>query len=350
MARRSPGDGSLYQRRTDGLWVAQYQGEYRYSKDKATAKSKLRKLMTEADEVKPENITVGKYIDQWFDFAKPNLKPSTIKRYRESIEVHIKPNIGDTKLHKVEALTVQEMYAAMLRAGLSSTTVNIVHSVLSSAYKCAIKWRLVRHNIMADVDAPRIVRKEVEVFTPQEVRALLSAASGNHLEGVYVLALSTGMRGGEILALQRPDVSMDAGILQVRRTLILNGSGIGTPKSKNSYRTIQLPQVALDALERHTNKNGASLWLFPGKSGQNLRYHSFIRFQWKRLVEYAGIDYKCFHTCRHYVASELLRKGIPISAVARYLGDNEVTILRTYSHLIDGMQNMAASAMDEALG
>jgi Phage integrase, N-terminal SAM-like domain len=90
MARRSTGDGSLYQRKTDGLWVAQYQGEYRYSKDKATVKSKLRKLMTEADEVRPKNITVGKYIDQWFDFAKPNLKPSTIKRYREAIEVHIR--------------------------------------------------------------------------------------------------------------------------------------------------------------------------------------------------------------------------------------------------------------------
>jgi integrase len=162
MARRSPGDGSLYQRKTDGLWVAQYQGEYRYSKDKATAKSKLRKLMTEAEEVRPKNITVGKYIDQWFEYAKPNLKPSTVKRYREAIEVHIRPSMGDTKLHKVDALTVQEMYAAMMRAGLSSTTVNIVHSVLSSAYKRAVKWRLVRHNIMADVDAPRIERKEVE--------------------------------------------------------------------------------------------------------------------------------------------------------------------------------------------
>jgi hypothetical protein len=170
MARRSPGNGSLYQRKTDGLWVAQYQGEYRYSKDKATAKRKLHKLMTEADEVKPKNITVGKYIDRWFDFAKPNLKPSTIKRYKEVIEVHIKPAFRDAKLHKVDTLTVQEMYAAMMRAGLSSTTINIVHSVLSSAYKRAVKWRVVRHNIMADVDAPRIERKEVEVFTPEEVR------------------------------------------------------------------------------------------------------------------------------------------------------------------------------------
>jgi site-specific recombinase XerC len=167
MARRSPGDESLYQRK-DGLWVAQHNGQYRYSKDKEKARAKLHKLLTEAEEVKPQNITLGKYLDQWFDFAKPNLKPSTVKRYREAIEVHIRPNIGETELHKVDPLAVQEIYAAMMRAGLSATTVNIVHSVLSSAYKRAVKWRLIKHNIMADVDASRIHRKEVEVFTPVE--------------------------------------------------------------------------------------------------------------------------------------------------------------------------------------
>jgi integrase len=163
MARRSPGDGCLYQRK-DRLWVAQYQGKYRYSKDKATAKSTLRTLMTEAEASLPENITVGKYIGQWFDYAKPNLKPTTIKRYSEAIEIHIKPAVGDAKLHKMDALTVENMYAGMLRDGLSPGTVSIVHSVLSSAFRRAVKWRKVNLNIMADVDAPRIERKEVEDF------------------------------------------------------------------------------------------------------------------------------------------------------------------------------------------
>jgi integrase len=89
--------------------------------------------------------------------------------------------------------------------------------------------------------------------------------------------------------------------------------------------------------------------MFPGKAGQNLRYHSFIAFQWKPLVARAGIDYKSFHTCRHFVASSLIAQGIPISAVARYLGDTEVTILRTYSHLINGMENLVPMAMDSVL-
>ena len=97
-------------------------------------------------------------------------------------------------------------------------------------------------------------------------------------------------------------------------------------------------------------KNGTGIWLFPGRTGQNLRYHNFINLQWKPLVERAGVKYKSFHTSRHYVASELIGRGIPISAVARYLGDDELTLLRTHSHLIKDMEHMAASAMDSTLG
>jgi integrase len=165
-----------------------------------------------------------------------------------------------------------------------------------------------------------------------------------------MLALSTGMRAGEILALQKSDVNLDSGTLQLRRTLILNGASIGTPKSKNSRRTIQLPQIALDNLERHLRGSNDGGWVLPGRTGQNLRYHNFIRFHWKRLVERAGIEYRNFHTCRHYVASELPQKGIPISAVARYVGDTEVTILRTYSHPLSGMESLVPAAMDSALG
>ena len=100
--------------------------------------------MTEAEASLPENITVGKYIGRWFDYAKPNLKPS----------------IGDTKLQEIDALTVENMYAGMLREGLSPATVNIVHSVLSSAFRRAVKWRKVELSIMANVEPPKIERKE----------------------------------------------------------------------------------------------------------------------------------------------------------------------------------------------
>jgi integrase len=158
------------------------------------------------------------------------------------------------------------------------------------------------------------------------------------------------MRGGEVFALQPQDYSAHAGTLAIRRTLVNNGTRVGTPKSKNSYRKIQLAPVARDALERHLHENSGGVeWVFPSRAGTNLRYHNFIRFHWRPLLQRAGVQYKSFHTCRHYVASTLIGQNVPLSAVARHLGDNEVTIRRTYSHLIDGMQGIAAAAMDSAL-
>lgn len=221
-----------------------------------------------------------------------------------------------------------------------------MHTVLSSAFKRAAKWQLVGSNIVRNVDAPKIARTEVEVWESSEVQAILAQAKVEPLRAAYVFALSTGMRGGEILALQPQDYNKQAGTLAIRRTLVNNGTQIGTPKSNNSRRIIHLPTIAVEALER-TDLSG--IWCFPSKAGTTLFYHNFIRFHWRPLLERAEVNYRSFHTCRHYVASELIHKGIPISAVARYLGDTEVTILRTYSHLINGMEHMVPQAMDEAL-
>jgi integrase len=168
MGRRMRGEGSVYERK-DGYWVAQYKGRYRYAKTKQEAKRKLLELLKAGDVLQqPNSITVAAFMDRWLAFAEQNLKPPMVKRYRETIKIYIKPNLGNTKLHKLDALTIQQMYSNMLRSGLSPATVNLVHSVVSSAFTRAVKWGVLQHNVIENVDAPRIQRKEVEVFTPQE--------------------------------------------------------------------------------------------------------------------------------------------------------------------------------------
>ncbi len=172
MVRRNAGDGSLYYRADKELWVAQHQGVYRYSKDKDKAQEKLHELLSKADGSKPENITVSVLLDQWFDYQKQNIKPATAKRYREVIRIYVKPAFGHIKLRQLTAYAVQQQYSKWLASSISPNTINHIHTVLSSACKRAAKWQLVCHNIMQDVDAPRIKRKEVEVFNPSEVQAL----------------------------------------------------------------------------------------------------------------------------------------------------------------------------------
>jgi integrase len=262
--RRNKGEGSVYQR-SNGYWVAQYHGKYKYSKSKQQAQKKLLELLKQdgqQQDIRGSSYTVAAYMAEWIVFAEQNLKPATVKRYREAVKIYIEPELGSKMLSAVDARTVQQMYSQMLSSGLSASTVNLVHAVLSSSLGRAVKWNLLNTNPMTCVDAPRITHKEIEVFTPTKVQQLLSAASQRRYTTLFLLALSTGARIGELLALEHKHVNLEAGTLDIRQTTTLNGT-LGTPKSRNSIRTIQLPQIVLDALKQHSNN---SSFLFPSKS------------------------------------------------------------------------------------
>jgi integrase len=241
MGRRARGEGSVYQRK-DGSWVAQLNGTYRYARDEQTAKEKLYNLLAGAEESKPENITITNSLDQYLQHAQTNLKPRTVKRYREAIAAHLKPAFGTVKLHNLDAQQIEEVYAKKLAAGLSPASIHTIHAVLSASFKRAVRLNLIQHNICKDVAKPRIEREEVEVFDPSEVRAILAAAKYDPLEALYALVFSAGLRIGEALAVKRGDVDLKAGTLRITRT-VYNGV-VGTPKGKRSRRTITLPKIA----------------------------------------------------------------------------------------------------------
>lgn len=353
MRRRTAGNGSLYYRADKGLWVAQHAGVYRYSKDEDKAREKLEKLVSgtdgpnrRSDSHNRESITVSSHLDQWLEFAIPNLKTATIKRYREVIRIHINPALGNRDLSALTAYEVQKQYSRWLSQGMTPTTVYACHTVLSGAFKRAAKWRLVNSNIIRDVDTPKLPDTEIEVFGDWEVRAILNEAKHSRYQAAVILALGCGMRGGEIFSLKPSDYDKRNGTLAIRRTLVNNGTEIGTPKSKNSKRTIQLPDIARDVLHR-TDLSGE--WMFPSKAGTTLFYHNWIRFHWRPLLERAEVRYRNFHVCRHYVCSTLLASGQPISSIAKFLGDTEQTILKTYNHLMPDQMHAVASAMDTNL-
>jgi integrase len=347
MGRRGRGDGSVYQRK-DGSWVAQFQGKYRYAQTEDAAKQKLYKMLTGAEESKPTTIPVVKLLDEYISAVTPNLKPRTVKRYREAIEVHLKPALGKTKLHHLDALKIEGMYSRKLQQGVSPSTIQLIQAVLSSALKRAVRLKLVQHNACKDVVTPRIETKEVEIFDPDDVRAILAAAKDDPLEALWITSLSAGCREGELIGAQVKDFDRAKGTLAIRRT-VYNGVK-GTPKSKRGRRTIKLPQAARDALTAHTEQHNGSIWMFPNSVGKPMWRSSFIDLHWRPLLSRAGVEYKHFHTCRHYVASTLLGKGLPITAVARFMGHDERTLLRTYSHLMPDQMDAVAAAMDAALG
>jgi integrase len=210
---------------------------------------------------------------------------------------------------------------------------------------------------------PNASVKEIRPLSAPEARKLLEAARGDRLEALYVLALHTGMRRGELLGLKWEEVDLHNQTVRVRRTLTRTENGrrlaIGEPKTKKSRRTVRLTQRAVEALRRHLERQledievlgdlyGDQGLVFATEAGtpinpSNLRQRSFAP-----LLKKAGLPHIRFHDLRHTCATLLLSKGVHIKFVQELLGHASVAItLDTYSHVMPGMGEQTATAMDE---
>lgn len=351
MARRPRGEGSVYVRK-DGLYVAQYNGVYRYAKTEEQAKGKLAKLIDGDEKRKADNITVGALIDQYLRHVSATgaLKPLTIRRYTEAATNHLRPSYGTLKASALDAATIEDTYTTKLASGLSASSIQVMHAVLSAAYKRGVRLGKVQSNPCRNVELPREPddgTDEVEVFTSGEVHAILDAARGSYYEALWTLLLTTGARIGEITSIKGSAVNLKAGTLRITST-IHNGVSNG-PKSKRGRRTIKLPAAALEVLRRHPNVDSDGYLFVARRNGGPLSYNT-IKWEWPRLLERAGVKYRRMHTCRHTVATTALASPTcSITATARYLGMDTQTLLNTYEHLIPDSMDAVAGAMDSLL-
>jgi integrase len=359
--RRGNGEGSVY-RRGDGRIIGEYVDAYgrrRYvsGKTKTEVKAKLRRLLADRDEgiaYDSENLTVGGYLDRWLEAIKGSVRDRTWERHEQVVRVHLKPAIGHVRLDRLNALQAQAVYGRKLEAGLSPRTVQIIHATLHKALKQAVAWTLVPRNVAEAATPPRPVRKEITPLTGEQARSLLEAARGDRLEALYVLAVTTGMRQGELLGLRWEDVDLRCGILKVNRSVY---EGVASPpKTRAGRRTIRLSEPAVAALERHRvgaarRSERISGWVFASATGTPIGHQNLRNRSWRPLLERAGLpDSVRFHDLRHTCATLLLARNVNPKIVSEMLGHASVGItLDTYSHLLPNMQQDAAKAMEDAL-
>jgi integrase len=224
---------------------------------------------------------------------------------------------------------------------------------------------LIPRNVTDAVKAPRPEHKEIKPLLSEQARALLEAAQRDRLEALYVLAVTTGMRQGELLGLRWEDVDFEAETLQVRRTLFTRagrGFSFSPPKTSKGRRSIKLPEVAKRSLKKHRKAQLeekmklAGLWednglVFATRFGTPVRRQELITRSFKPLLKKAGLPNIRFHDLRHTCATLLLGKGVHAKFVQELLGHATISItLDTYSHILPGMVDAAAGAMDETLG
>jgi integrase len=351
--RRGNGEGSIY-RRKDGLWVGQYKVQtpsgtktkYIYSKIRKDAAKGLADAIANRDKgivFDSEGLSLEEHFSRWLASVEGTIRPRAYLRYEQCCRLHIVPTLGNTKLHKLRAMQLQSLYGEKLRSGLSPRTVQIIHATLNKALKQAVAWLLIPSNPAEFATPPRSSIREMTPLSKEQVAVFLEAARGNKLEALYVLAITTGMRQGELLGLQWKDIDFDPGMVRVRRT-VYNGQ-VQAPKTKKSKRSITLTKEALTALMHHES---ASDWVFSTRTGntitcQNLNHRSF-----KPLLRKSGLPDIRFHDLRHTCATLLLTKGVHPKIVQEMLGHSTISItLDTYSHVLPNMQGEAVRAMED---
>jgi integrase len=297
------------------------------------------------------------------DSVADTVRPTTFERYEQIVRVHIRPVLGKLKLKNVTPAHVRGLYREKLEVGLSPRTVQYIHVTLHKALKQAVADGLIPRNATEAVRPPQVRKEEIRPLTAEQVKTLFEVVRGDRLESLYVLAVHTGLRQGELLGLKWGDVDLEAGTLQVRHTLTTAKSGpmLTAPKTKGSRRTVKLSPTALEDLRNHLERQlreidqAGDLWrenglIFASESGEPLKRHYITTRQFKPLLKRAGLPQIRFHDLRHTCATLLLSKNVNPKVVSEMLGHAAIAItLDTYSHVLPNMQSEAAQAMEDAL-
>lgn len=331
--KRGNHEGTI-NKRADGRWQAIIsldagKRKYFYGKTRQEVAHRLSEAIHDVDRGLPmldERQTVGQYLEAWIETAKSQVRGSTWRRYSDYVRIHLVPGLGKISLAKLSAQQVQLLYARKLGQGLSGTTVHNIHGMFHRALKDALQMGLVQRNVTEMVRPPRRNHHEMGVLSETQAAYFLDTAKGDRFEALYVLAMTTGMREGELLALHWQDVDVEQATLQVRWNVQEAATGefiIAEPKTPYSRRRIALTQAAIQALRQHRNRQWAEqealgdAWdgsldlIFPNVLGGLMIPDNMTKRSFKPLLVKAGLAPEIrFHDLRHTAATVLLGRGV----------------------------------------
>jgi integrase len=375
-SRRGNGEGSIYQRSQDGLWVAvlwvedEFGGKprrrYVTGKLRIDVVRKLKMLQRQVDDglrVHDRSITVEQLFTRWHeDVLKHQVASSTAGNYMTIAKHHIIPSLGKKKIAQLTTSEVDRLLARKMSTDLSVSTVQRIRSVLAQALDQANRWGWVNGNVAKLARPPRMVRAEGRSLTPEQARHLLDSLSGHRNEALYALMLSTGLRRGEALGLKWTDFDPDKGLLHVRRQLKREGGVLVVTETKTSRsrRTINLPKKMLSVLEAHRQREDDkyellgykwenSGFIFTSDLGTAFDPRNMHR-EFKLICLAAGLGDWHPHELRHSAASLMLAQGVKLQVVSEMLGHSSIRMTAdVYGHILDPDRQAAAEIMNATL-
>ena len=379
MARkRKAGDGTVRQRK-DGRWEGRVVIGYDdngypktknvLAKTKKECVEKLQKLKEECGGLKPEKVRpempFGDWLTYWYEnHSKPKIRPTTQETYESRIRLHIIPEIGDIQLNKLTQNDLQQFYGRLKKSGrkrftdkygegLSDRMVRMCHATCRSALEKAVQDGLIRVNPAIGCKLPPKKAREMQVLTREELQRFLIQAKFEGYYEVFLLDLATGLRRGELMALQWDDLNFKTGVLNVNKQVydVRGQLQISTPKTKNSVRKIVLPPAVVAVL-REYKKTVDSRWMFPSPVKEDCPITpGVVRRRLQLILEHAGCKHVRFHDLRHTFATLALENGMDVKTLSAMLGHvSAATTLDIYTHITGDMQRAAAASIDRSIG
>jgi len=368
--KRGNGEGGITRHKKSGLYMARYTVQTPTGPKRKTIYGKTRRVVDEkltaakADRDRgllfdADSLTVGRYLERWLaDSVRDTVKATTYETYERLMRRHLVPTLGRVKLKNLTPVHVRGLYREKLDSGLSPTSVQRVHALLHKALNQAVHDGLVPCNVTQAVKAPRGSRKEIPALTQEQARVFLNTAKGDRLEVLYLLAIHTGLRQGELLGLKWGNIDLDRGILQVRRILSAakEGPTFTTPKS-NKGRSVRLTAQARQALRDHRKRQVEErlkhdgFWqdyglVFNTLVGTPLNRHNVFSRSFKPLLRRAGLPDIPFHGLRHSFATLMLAGGEHPKMVQEMMGHSGIRVtMDFYSHVLPDMQREAVDRL-----
>lgn len=367
--KRVNNTGSAYYVRSEKRWRAQFfdaTGKLRHLSGKTQQEvvARLDRAIVERDQgtlgLAPKvTPTVGEYFDAWLQ-SKYDLKPKTRDRYRNDIDLYIRPYLGHVRLDQLKASMIESLYGRLLNErGLAPATVRHVHATLSTALRQAHHHDLLPTPLMAKVKAPRVPAVKRKIIPEQTIRELLQRAESQGLRP-YVrwrLALLWGLRQGEVLGLRWSDVDLETGYIHIRQQMqYFPGEGMkaAPPKADSSVRSFRVDDLTLDALkalraEQLGQRLAAEEWrdldlVISTETGLPVDSANDRR-QFKRLLRACGAEDFRVHDARSTAITNWVMDGTPVPTIQSIAGHSDFRTTTSYIHLTEEAYDSAADAV-----
>jgi integrase len=317
--------------------------------------------------VSRSSMTVGEYLQQWIETARPSLRPTTARGYEQSI-LRLVASLGRVRLQALTPMQVQRCYTELLEAGgregkkLAPKTVRHAHVVLRKALADAERLGLVSRNAAAAARPPSGERTEMTTWSSEDLREFLAAVAGHRYEIGFRLLAATGLRRGEVLGLRWRDVDFDLAQIAVANTITEIGAEVvmGPPKTARSRRNVYLDRRTVAALREHRKRQREQRvaagpawdsehdWVLTDELGGHVKPQT-MSYEWRRLTEQLDLPRIRLHDLRHTHATLALKAGVHPKVVSERLGHATVGItLDLYSHVVPSLAKGAAEQIMRA--